>query len=388
MSRRDTAVRPPQPNPFRRAGALVAALFLGVLAAGIASHAAAASPEVNETCLACHGDKDAKGAAGKSIAVDGATFVQSVHGEMHAQVHRLSRRCLAPEAAASGKAQARQLRHLPRQGGEGIRLHGSWDGAHGGQHRRRDVHGLPRIARYQARQGSDLADQPREPRGHVRQVPRQRRDGGERQAAGRQHRHPVPRQHSRQGADRRRGGLRPDVHELPRRPHDPREIRRRQRDQSGAHPGHVRHLPPEGAGAVRDEPARQDAAGRQPGRARLQRLPQRASHPAAYGRELPDRGDQGMRQLPFGPPVDLSRHVPRPGHGARVRAHGDLRVVSRLARDPARVQSGVDGLRAESAQDLPEVSRRRHRELRQLRPAREPARSRGQPALLFLPRCS
>lgn len=83
MSRHDTAVRPSPPNPFRRAGALVAALFLGLLAAGIASHAAAASPEVNETCLACHGDKDAKGAAGKSIAVDGATFVQSVHGEMH-----------------------------------------------------------------------------------------------------------------------------------------------------------------------------------------------------------------------------------------------------------------------------------------------------------------
>ena len=37
-------------------------------------------PNPNDTCLACHGDKDAKSAAGKSIAVDGAKFAQSVHG--------------------------------------------------------------------------------------------------------------------------------------------------------------------------------------------------------------------------------------------------------------------------------------------------------------------
>jgi nitrate/TMAO reductase-like tetraheme cytochrome c subunit len=54
--------------------------------------------------------------------------------------------------------------------------------------------------------------------------------------------------------------------------------------------------------------------------------------------------------------------------------HGHLRVLSRLARDPARVESGVDGLRAKPAQDLPEVSCRGYRELRQLRSPREPAR--------------
>ncbi len=54
-----------------------------MLAAGIAPRATAASPDGNDTCLACHGDKDAKSGSGKSIAVDGATFVQSVHGEMH-----------------------------------------------------------------------------------------------------------------------------------------------------------------------------------------------------------------------------------------------------------------------------------------------------------------
>jgi Cytochrome c3 len=43
---------------------------------------AATAPDVNETCLACHGDQDAKRADGRSIAVAGATFAQSVHGQM------------------------------------------------------------------------------------------------------------------------------------------------------------------------------------------------------------------------------------------------------------------------------------------------------------------
>jgi len=45
-----------------------------------AAQAPAASP--NETCLMCHADAAAKGAGGKSIAVDTAAFAQSVHGEM------------------------------------------------------------------------------------------------------------------------------------------------------------------------------------------------------------------------------------------------------------------------------------------------------------------
>ena len=36
----------------------------------------------NDTCLACHSDADAKGAGGKSIAVDPAKFAKSVHGEL------------------------------------------------------------------------------------------------------------------------------------------------------------------------------------------------------------------------------------------------------------------------------------------------------------------
>ncbi len=68
--------------------ALLLALALGLAgavdaktAAAPAASAPAANP--NEACLMCHGDASAKGASGKSIAVDAAAFAQSVHGEMH-----------------------------------------------------------------------------------------------------------------------------------------------------------------------------------------------------------------------------------------------------------------------------------------------------------------
>ncbi|MEP7181864.1 MAG: cytochrome c3 family protein [Betaproteobacteria bacterium] len=64
-----------------RAHSLLLSIGLAFLAAMPAAAApAAAGP--NDTCLMCHADKDAKGAGGKSIAVDGAKFAASVHGEM------------------------------------------------------------------------------------------------------------------------------------------------------------------------------------------------------------------------------------------------------------------------------------------------------------------
>jgi hypothetical protein len=45
----------------------------------LAQRAAAPAP-ANDTCLACHGDADAKSGTGKSIAVDAKKFAQSVHG--------------------------------------------------------------------------------------------------------------------------------------------------------------------------------------------------------------------------------------------------------------------------------------------------------------------
>ena len=62
----------------------VTACAVLVLTAFVMAGESAAAPatDPNETCLACHGDKDAKSAGGKSIAVEGAAFAKSVHGEM------------------------------------------------------------------------------------------------------------------------------------------------------------------------------------------------------------------------------------------------------------------------------------------------------------------
>ena len=63
----------------------IRAILLAGLAAAFTAQAAttpAPAPSVTDTCLMCHADKDAKGAAGNPIAVDGAKFAASVHGEM------------------------------------------------------------------------------------------------------------------------------------------------------------------------------------------------------------------------------------------------------------------------------------------------------------------
>ena len=57
------------------------AVATALIFAGAALFApAAVGADPGEICLACHGDKDAKGASGKSIAVDAAKYAASVHG--------------------------------------------------------------------------------------------------------------------------------------------------------------------------------------------------------------------------------------------------------------------------------------------------------------------
>ena len=74
-------------TPVRTIPALRAACAILLLGSGLAVAAAPAAkappaPSVVDTCMMCHADKDAKGAAGKSIAVDPAKFAKSVHGEL------------------------------------------------------------------------------------------------------------------------------------------------------------------------------------------------------------------------------------------------------------------------------------------------------------------
>ncbi len=62
--------------------ALLVALVLAAAPVHSATRARAPAPGVNETCLMCHADKDAKSAAGRPIAVDADKFKASVHGGM------------------------------------------------------------------------------------------------------------------------------------------------------------------------------------------------------------------------------------------------------------------------------------------------------------------
>jgi nitrate/TMAO reductase-like tetraheme cytochrome c subunit len=68
-------------TPARTIRALLWVLA-GLAAAATSQAAAPATPSATDTCLVCHADKDAKGAGGKSIAVDGAKFAGSVHGQL------------------------------------------------------------------------------------------------------------------------------------------------------------------------------------------------------------------------------------------------------------------------------------------------------------------
>jgi nitrate/TMAO reductase-like tetraheme cytochrome c subunit len=71
-------------TPVATLRTLCAILCIGFAPLAWAKPAAAASPapNVNETCLACHGAADAKSAGGKSIVVDASKFAASVHGEL------------------------------------------------------------------------------------------------------------------------------------------------------------------------------------------------------------------------------------------------------------------------------------------------------------------
>ncbi len=298
------------------------------------------------------------------------------------EVHRLSRRRLGRQAAARRKAETRRLRELPREGRQGVRRDGARCRAQGRQRDRRQLHGLPRHARHPAVEGSGFAHQSRQHRGDVLDLPRQRRHGCDGQTARREHRRQVPRQHPRQGAAGRCAGLRAHLHQLPRRPRHSPQGRCGESHSSRQNPGHLRHVSQAGARGLRRRHARQTAPGRHPGRAGLHRLPLRAQHRAARHAEIPDRGDQGVRHLSRRLPCDVSRHVPRPGHGARLLAGGDVRLLPRRARGAAGVESRIEGVGAEPGYDLPGLPSGCERELRQLRSAREQARQGAQSALL------
>ena len=215
-----------------------------------------------------------------------------------------------------------------------------------------DCHGTHDIQRVE---GPDVAHESRERRGHLRDVPRQRRRRRQGQAARRQHRRQVPRQHPRQGARRarRRDRRRPAPTATARTTSAPRPTRT-SRTSRAQHPGHLRQLP-QAASARRTckgmhGKLRQDGMLAAPGCTDCHSAHAIQQHDTP---KFQTDGDQGVRHLPRRLHRDLPRHVPRPGDGARLRADGDLRVLPRRARGAAGVEPGVEGVDAEPAQDLP-----------------------------------
>ena len=131
-----------------------AILFAG-LAAATAAHAAtkpapAPAPSVTDTCLMCHADKDAKGAAGKSIAVDGAKFAASVHGEMKLKCTDCHADVSVDKLPHPDKLKPVNCATCHDKAVKEYAGNGAWHGAQGRQLGRRQLHGLPRHARHPA----------------------------------------------------------------------------------------------------------------------------------------------------------------------------------------------------------------------------------------------
>ena len=93
-------------------------------------------------------------------------------------------------------------------------------------------------------------------------------------------------------------------------------------------------LPPRHPGAVREERPPRDAGQDGQGAAGLQRLPQRAHHPARGRRRLQARHHDEVRPLPRRDREDLLRHLPRQGQPARVHEDGQVLRLPRRARHP------------------------------------------------------
>ena len=116
--------------------------------------------------------------------------------------------------------------------------------------------------------------------------------------------------------------------------------------------------------AVRRRRARRSARQGQPEGAGLRRLPHRAPDPARRRDVLAAGRHPRVRHVPRRQDQDLPRHVPRPGHVARVRARRDVRGLPRRPRDPAEVRPAVDRRDGRPARDVPDVPPDGDRELR------------------------
>ena len=228
---------------MRAAGAIMCAMIAATALGKTNAAAGAPPPSVNETCLMCHAAADAKGADGKSIAVDGAKFAASVHGglnlkctDCHTDVsadkiphaEKLKPVNCATCHEQQVKEYAATVHGKARKGGNNVAATCT------------DCHGTHDILRVQ---GSGIAHEPRERRSHMLSLPWQRETMAKGETPERQHRQQIPRQHPRQGAAGRRAGLCADLHELPRRAQHSRQERTGKPDEPREGARYLRRLP-------------------------------------------------------------------------------------------------------------------------------------------------
>ena len=116
----ETMRRPLSLDPIRSVVTACAILVLTSFAMPCARAATPAATDPNETCLACHGDKDAK-SAGREVHRRRRRRVRQVRARRaEARVHRVPCGRFRKEAAARREAEACRLRKLPREAGQGI----------------------------------------------------------------------------------------------------------------------------------------------------------------------------------------------------------------------------------------------------------------------------
>ena len=201
--------------------ALLALLAVAPLTARSATRAAPV-PGVNDTCLMCHGDKDAKGAAGNSIAVDADRFKGSVHGELQLKCTDCHADVSADKLPAPREAEAGQLRDLPRQAVKeyATTVHGkARKGGNNVAATCTDCHGTHDILTVE---GSRIAHQSREHRSDVLAMPRQRRRSvGQGKLPGGNIASKFHDSIHGKALPGRSASLGPDLHQLPRRAQHP-----------------------------------------------------------------------------------------------------------------------------------------------------------------------
>ena len=343
---------------------------------------------VNDTCLACHGDKDAKGADGKSIAVEATTFAQSVHGEMHLKCTDCHGDVSAqklphpekPKPVDCANCHQKEVKEysgtvhgLARKGGNNVAATCT------------DCHGLHDIKRAKdpasRTNHANLEATCGKCHGNDAMVASAKLPGG----------NIVTQFHDSIHGKALTGaaaGSAPTCTNC----HGAHTIRAKSDPDSAT----TRARIPDTCGSCHKKERAQFATS-QHGKMRLE------GNLAAPGCNDCHSAHRIQQHTVASFQTEVikecgnchSDHLStyRDTFHGQVTALGYARMATCASCHgsheilPAS-ESGVDGLRAKPAQDLPEVPCRGHRELRQLRPPREPARSRGQSRCTISPRCS